>query len=320
MLSKYYDNPELSDQEVLNIRRKIMAPAKVAERDALSLIKLNEKIAQPTEAWKTLFSDAVSDFMLDFTTSGYVITDERAKWFIDAVQADNRLDTETELSLLIKIMNKANIVARSLEIYMLGTVKDAVLNGTGSWGRGRRLEPGCVGKDDVELLRQILYSVGGEGGIDISTEEAEIIYDIHDATIDADNHESWIDLFSKMMACFVMAGESSHNIDEKTAFERDVWLQDSRSGIDWSLGNIIRGWTSMKKEDATLKPHLMNRDAQSRLEAVTSEEANWLINRVDRDGKVSVSEVQMLYYIQQESPRLHETLARYIDDMAYRQG
>ena len=76
----------------------------------------------------------------------------------------------------------------------------------------------------------------------------------------------------------------------------------------------------MKKEDAALKPHLMNRDAQSRLEAVTSEEANWLINRVDRDGKVSVSEVQMLYYIQQESPRLHETLARYIDDMAYRQG
>ena len=321
MLSKYYDNPNLSDADVLNIRREVMAPEKVTQRDAEALIKLNEQIVEPTEAWKTLFSEAVSDHMLDFTTSGYVISDVKAAWFIARVQADNKLDPETEFSLFIKMLNKATIVARRLEVYMLSAVKDAVLHGTGSWGLSRTLQAGCVGKDDVELLRRVLYSVGGEGGIDISPEEAEIIYDIHDATIDADNDESWIDLFSKMMACFVMAGESSHQMNEKMAFERDGWLK-SDTGLDWSIGNILSGLKILKKadSDAKLQPHIIDKDAQSRLETVTSAEADWLINRIDRDGKISVSEVQMLHYIQQESPQLHETLARFIDNMAYREA
>ena len=54
MLSKYYDNSSLSDADVLNIRRKVMAPEKVTKRDAEALIKLNEQIAEPTEAWNCL--------------------------------------------------------------------------------------------------------------------------------------------------------------------------------------------------------------------------------------------------------------------------
>ena len=286
MLSTYYDKPAISDEDVHNIRREVMAPEKVTKRHVEALMGLNEHISQPTDAWKALFTDAVSDYMLDFTTSGYVITDENAKWFIEAVKADGKLDAETEFSLLIKLLNRANIVARPLEIYILSTVKGAVLHGTGSWGHSRRLQPAIVGEDDVELMRQILYSVGGEGGIDISPEEAEVIYDIHDATVDAVNHESWSVLFSKMMACFVMAGDRSHQIDEKVAFERDVWLRRNSSDIDWSLRSVIQGWVGITTpaNDSKLNSHLANDAEQPNLEAVTSEEANWLISRVGRDG------------------------------------
>ena len=66
MLSTYYDRPEISDEDVLNIRREVMAPDKVSKSHAEALMGLNAQIPKTTDAWKTLFTDAISDFMLDF--------------------------------------------------------------------------------------------------------------------------------------------------------------------------------------------------------------------------------------------------------------
>ena len=317
-LSQYKDKDVFTNGEVLDIRRKVMAPEKVLKRDAEALMRLNETITTPTEAWKTLFSDAIVDYVVDSSaSSGYLVADYKAKWLIEEIDADQHLDPETELNLLIKVMTKANIISPVLEVYMLKAVKDAVLNGSGFWAQGREMQAGCVGADDVELLRKIMYSVGGQGGIDISREEAEVIYDIHDATVGADNHESWDVMFSKMIACYMMAGMSSLEVDESWAVGRDVWLESDK-GIDWSISNILKGYASFGKNQESPKPYVLDRDLQTSLEAITEEEAFWLIERINADGRLTPSEAKMLMYLEQECPNLHASLNGYIKSEVYR--
>ena len=318
-LSQYRDNHQISDDEALDIRRKIMSPTKVLKHDAEALIRLNEQVAEPTAVWKTLFIEAIADYMIDTTTSGYIVNDEKATWLIDAVQSDGRLDTETEFNLLIKIINKANIVSPKLEVYMLSAVKDAIIKGRGTWSESRQLEAGKVTEDDVELLRRIMYAVGGEGGIDISREEAEIIYDIHDATADADNHASWGDMFSKMMACYMMSGMSAIEVSEAEAIGRDVWLK-SDEGLDFSIDNIVKGFSGFFKSEKRIDmtPAVLDEPLQSSLEAITEEEAYWLIDRINRDGRITPYEAKMLYYLKHECPDLHDALDEFIQSTGYR--
>jgi len=289
-----YTKPVLTNGEVLDIRRKVMAPEKVAKHDAEALMKLNEQLSTPTEAWKSLFTDAIVDYVVDTSASaGYLVTDFKAKWLTRAIDADHHLDPETEFSLLVKILNKANIISSHLEVYMLKMVKDAVLH------------DGRVSAEDVQMLRRIMYSVGGQGGIDISRQEAEVIYDIHDGTAHADNHDSWGDMFSKMMACYMMAGMSSLEVDENWAVSRDVWL------------NTETKWGKAKEENEAPVPFILDRDLQSSLEDITEEEAFWLIERINADERLTPSEAKMLMYLKQECPNLHSTLNEFIKSEVY---
>jgi len=279
-----YTKPVLTNGEVLDIRRKVMAPEKVAKHDAEALMKLNEQLSTPTEAWKSLFTDAIVDYV-------------------------HHLDPETEFSLLVKILNKANIISSHLEVYMLKMVKDAVLH------------DGRVSAEDVQMLRRIMYSVGGQGGIDISRQEAEVIYDIHDGTAHADNHDSWGDMFSKMMACYMMAGMSSLEVDENWAVSRDVWLNTETK---WSIGGFLSGlakgmssFGKAKEENEAPVPFILDRDLQSSLEDITEEEAFWLIERINADERLTPSEAKMLMYLKQECPNLHSTLNEFIKSEVY---
>ena len=327
-LSQYKNHSALSDAQVLDIRRDVMDTNKVFKRDAESLIRLNEQILEPIESWVQLFTDAITDFVVDDTSINRIVNDENAKWLVDLVKNDGKLDAETELNLIVKILDKADIVARPLEVYMLQAVEEAILHGTGSWAKGRSLEAGRIGQDDVELLRKVVYSVGGEGGIDISREEAELIYNIHDASIHADNHESWTDLFSKIMSCYVMAGQSSHEVSEDVAYAREAWLKSDK-GFEWSNWSVSAVFKAMGglKDAALLRNNLCDDPelipanlsaAQAELESVTDAEADWLVERINRDGELTVSEVRMLHYIKQEAPAIPASLARFIKDMAFR--
>lgn len=318
-LSQFRDSHNISDDQARDIRRKVMSPAKVLKHDAEALIRLNEQVAEPTAVWKTLFIEAIADYMIDTTVSGYIINDEKAEWLIKAVKSDGRLDAETEFNLLIKMINKANIVSPKLEVYMLSAVKDAIIKGRGTWSESRQLEAGKVTEDDVELLRRIMYAVGGEGGIDISREEAEVIYDIHDATADADNHESWGVMFSKMMACYMMAGMSAIEVSEADALGRDVWLKSDK-GLDFSIGNIAKGFAGFFNPDTHVNttPKILDEPLQSSLEVITEEEAYWLIDRINRNGRITPYEAKMLYYLKQECPNLHDALDEFITSTGYR--
>ena len=53
---------------------------------------------------------------------------------------------------------------------------------------------------DVQLIRKVIYAPGSAGGFTVTLEEAELIFDLNDATIAAENAPGWGDLFVKAIA------------------------------------------------------------------------------------------------------------------------
>ena len=98
------------------------------------------------------------------------------------------------------MLDKARWVPQSLVRFALDQVKEAIIDGAGPLRVGKALGAASVSEADVDLLRRILYSFGGDGNIAVTQAEAEVLFDIDAATAEADNHPSWSDLFVKAIA------------------------------------------------------------------------------------------------------------------------
>ena len=61
---------------------------------------------------------------------GYV-SEENAAWLIARIDHDGRVDTLSELELLVKVLETALNAPASLKDYALRQIEDAVLSGTG---------------------------------------------------------------------------------------------------------------------------------------------------------------------------------------------
>jgi len=239
----------------------------------------------------------------------------------ERVATDGRVESKTELELLVNVLDKARWVPQSLVRFALEQVRDAVLDGTGPLRSGKKLEPGIVSEADVALLRRILYSAGSDGSIAITQAEAEVLFDIDEATTGRDNHPAWTDLFVKAIANCVMAASGYAAPPREVALARDAWL-DRRGelSLDAMLGGMATGLKGLfgGYREQTVEERSIARLTQQKVEivtheAVTAAEATWLAERIGRDGKMSPNERALLAFLKTESPSIDPALRALVE-------
>ena len=181
---------------------------------------------------------------------------------------------------------------------------------------GKQLGAGVVTEGDVDMLRRILYAYGGDGSIGVTQPEAEVLFDINDATADAENHPSWRDLFVKAIANCVMSASGYAAPAREIALARDAWL-DRRgdlalesivSGMGSGLKNFLTGYRKQTEEERAIA-----RLTQQKVEIVTNEglcvaEATRLAERIGRDGRVTPNEQALLVFLKKDAGSLHPLL------------
>ena len=154
---------------------------------------------------------------------------------------------------------------------------------------------GIVSEADVDLLRRILYSAGSDGSIAITQAEAEVLFDIDEATSGHDNHPAWTDLFVKAIANCVMAASGYAAPPREIALAREAWL-DRRGelSLDAMLGGMASGLKGLfgGYREQTTEERAIARLTQQKVEIITREtvtaaEATWLAERIGRDGKMT---------------------------------
>jgi hypothetical protein len=305
----------IKDADVLRLRRNYDDDGRISAEEAEIILALNDACPVQDPTWADCLVETITDYVVEQAEPHGYITAENARWLIARISRDGRVETKTELALILNVLDKARWAPQSYVRFALDQVKQAVIGGNGPLRSGKAAKPGIVTEGDVELIRRMLGAFGGDGNLPVTQPEAEVLFDIDEATAAADNHPVWPDLFVKAIASSVM-GASGHAAPPRAmALARDAWLRRGDLSLDDVLGGMVTGhrsWFAGYHEQSE-EERAIARLAQQKIEIVTREpiapaEADWLASRIGRGGTLTPNQRALLAYLKSEILTLHPTL------------
>lgn len=306
----------IKDADVLKLRRNYYDDGSISADEADIIFALNDACPVQDPAWADCFVETITDYLVEQAEPQGYVTADNAAWLMQRIAQAGKVDSKTELDLLVNVLDKARWSPQSLVRFALDQVKDAVLSGVGPLRSGKKAEPGVVTEADVALLRRILFGAGSDGSVAVTKAEAEVLFEIDAATVDHDNHPAWTDLFIKAIANCVMAASGYSPPPREVALARDAWLD--RRG-DLSLDAILGGMSSGLKglfsgyREQTVEERAIAGLTQQKVEIITREavsaaDAAWLAERIGRDGNLTANERALLGFLKAEGPVLDPAL------------
>ena len=314
----------IKDADVAKLRAAFYDDGAIGPDEAEKLFAINDECPVQDRSWADFFVEAVTDFIVNQAAPEGYVTLENAQWLIARIGRDGRIESKTEIDLLVAVLDKSRWSPASLVSFALEQVKQAVITGEGPLRSGQAIEKGTISEGEVERLRRILYAFGGDGNVAITRAEAEILFEINDATDRAPLNPAWTDLFVKAIANVLMASSGYAVPSREEALRSEAWLE-SRGDLSplevlakmvrFSLDSVGEAYREQSPEERALA-----RLERQRVEIITNEEitegeATWLAERIGRDGRITANEQALLDYLRQESPEIHpaltELIARY---------
>ena len=309
----------MTDAQLLELRRAFGADMSIDGREADALFEL-DKLAVKPEGWADYFTLILTTYLVHQGRPQGYINDAMAAWLIARIDHDGVVETETELRLLMNVLKVAEQPGERLEAYALKQVQEAVMSGRGRVGH-EKLTPGVIGKAEVELLRRVFYSVGGDGGMGITRMEAEYIFSLNDATTGRDNDPEWKRFFVGAIANHLMMIAAPAKLEVNEVKRREAWLEGNDGGVAKGFGSLsasavlgaFKEVLGLKAKDPTGGFSILNAENIRSAEQITSEEASWLVSALRADGEIDANERALLDFIRMECPAIDESLRPLLD-------
>jgi len=107
--------------EVEKLKKIIYEDGKIDEEEANFLFELNDAVSGKDNdpSWNKLIVEAITKYVLEDENSPGVVDESEAKWLIDKIQSDDKID-ETEKLILINIKKNAKSIPNSLQTFIEG--------------------------------------------------------------------------------------------------------------------------------------------------------------------------------------------------------
>ncbi len=313
----------ISAEDVLALRREVFQDSIVDPMEAQAVFRLDHACQDKDPSWTQFYVDALTDFFVwQAEPRGYV-SEELGRFLIENIAGDGQVDGRSELELLINVVHWATACPEELVLFAMNAVRESVLTPeTAIFGSNR--PPAVIGPTDVEVIRRVIYAGASGGGFTVTRREAELIFELNNATTEVENAPGWNDLFVKAIANHLMfphGAPVAPNAEE--ARRRERWLEQRR-GVGQLLGDMGRavgsGDIPLSETWKTFDPFggkaareerdreaARVRSAMSR-QAIDEDEAKWLIGQIDRDGILHENERALLAFVKQHSPNIHPAL------------
>lgn len=303
--------PAVTAEDVITMRRHYFADNAISLAEGEQLFEIAERIGEADcREWHQFFSEAITVLLIEQIEPRGYLSDENADWLIGQITRSGHVLLKTEFETLLRVMERAREVPDRLAAFGLGLVKEVVISGEGVTVTGERHAPGVVTAADVAALRRVLFVASSEGFGAVTRAESEVLFDIADATIDAENDPAFDDLFARAVANHLFGRLGRHAPDRKEALRREAWL-DERRPLMTGIGATLRGLV-FGREDK--RPAAAPAPAPAPRSVVTSEEAAWLKTRIHLSGRMSSAERRLLAFLRDEAcqidPSLDELIAQ----------
>ena len=325
------DQSRITDEDVLRFRREVFEDMLVSRVEAEGVFALNNAVEKTSKTWNDFFVEVMVDYCVNQAKPEGYMSENNADWLVGQITKDGRLDTNSELELVIKIIERAKEVPTLFAAFALEQVAVAVVEGNGAILNNDELKAGVIGAPEANLLRRVLYGVGSEGRLAVSKEEVEVLFELNDMTVEAENHPEWTDVFIKAVACHLMAVDGYHAVDRKEVMRREAWLDDTDVDVAGmlsktlsSVGGLMKGGLfggAMRSGSDVMDDAWAERNAQVEAKAersnqIDATESHWLVERIGRDGVLHENEKALISYLKKESPSLHSSLKPLLDKVA----
>jgi hypothetical protein len=317
----------IKEADIVRVRRVLYEDGVITSDEADTLFKLNEGCALKDPQWSDLFVEGITDYIVfQERPQGYV-TSNNAHWLMDRVSKAGRVETRTELELIVNVLDKARWAPVSLVKFALDQVRHAVVTGSGPLREGIAAKAGQITEGEVDLLRRILYAFGGDGHVAVTREEADVLFDIDEAVENNEPNPAWTDLFVKAVANVIMAtsGYAVPSREEALRHEASLNNPEQKTSVLAFLLSMVQSNLSSVKDayhNQTAEERALAHLEHQRIEIITNEaitevEATWLAGRIGRDGRLSPSEHALVAYLKHESPNIHPALVEAVDRLGY---
>ncbi|MEM9495717.1 MAG: hypothetical protein AAGA09_06905 [Pseudomonadota bacterium] len=294
--------------EVKFLRETIFADGIVCGRELDAIFALANRAPDGDREWPQLFSELVADFYLrEEEPRGYLTQSE-----CDALRLRIGDDNANDLhvGMLVELMEKAAKTPPTLSAFTGAAILGAIKK------RG-----GAVTKQDAALIKRLLFATGGAGNIAVTREEAELLFDINDAGADAKHDPAWTELFVTGVINHLMAHLGYQATSREEAFRRDAWKKDQSVNISGFFSRMLSGGlsglTGSSNGKSVYAAYNEMRDENAEEAAkITPEEADWVADRIGRDGDFNAREKELITQISELAEKLPENLKSLVSKAA----
>ncbi|HYG28789.1 MAG TPA: hypothetical protein VD887_01090 [Allosphingosinicella sp.] len=287
------DGAAISAEDVLAVRREVWPDRSISEAEAETLFEFNRLARDADPAWRDFFLEAMCDHLLNARPPRNYVDEAAAVWLIGQIERGGDGADAIELELVVRLLERALNGPGALKAWALHQVESAVLR------------DGRVSDAEAAMLRRILFAAGGDGAALVSQDEAEALWRLKDATLDADNGPAWKTLFVQAVGNHLMAYSSYRPLERDEAQRLDAWAADRRSSVLGFIGRMRPGGIGEALR-AALPQQKSASDHEAAVDAaraVTPDEKSWLDGRVEADGARDPYEEALLAFVAEESAR-----------------
>ena len=306
----------ISRDDVARLRAEVFRDGIVSRDEAERMFDLNDRCTHNDPAWITFFVEGLTDHLVWRTEPRGHVSEEDARFLIERIRKDGRIDSRAEFELLVTAIDRAESCPQELVVLALGAVRDVVLQGSGLLFGPQRRRAGVVDAADVEALRTILYAQAGDGSLRVSRQEADLLFDLNDATRGADNAPAWQGLFVQAIASHLVNPLGAPRLPTRAeALARQRWLESNSGGAGGILagmaGEIVHGrfgsaWAALdpfgaRERQAQEAEVAAEAAAQAGRASIDDDEAAWLSTRIPDTRATDDNERALLAFIKAEA-------------------
>ena len=222
----------VTESDVLKLRREVFKDGVVTRDEAELMFHLDAHGDNNVAAWTSFFVEALTDYFVWKQHPPGVLSDDDGRFLVERVTHDGKIDGETEFKLIVDVISKAQSCPEDVVVLALGAVKEIVLEGSGVKFGAQRSRPGVIDAADIEIIKKVVYGTGGGGGFTITRREAELLFELNNATAEKENAPAWRELFVNAVGNYLMFSHGAPNVVAVEEAKRTrKWMDERSSGI-----------------------------------------------------------------------------------------
>ena len=304
----------VTESDVTRLRREVFKDGVVDRDEAELMFHLDAHGENNDQAWKSFFVEALTNYFVWKQHPPGVLSDDDGRFLVERVTHDGKIDGETEFKLIVDVISKAQSCPEDVVVLALGAVKEIVLEGSGVKFGAQRSRPGVIDAADVEIIKKVVYGAGGGGGFTITRREAELLFELNNATVDKENTPTWRELFVNAVGNYLMFPRGAPKVVGAEEIRRREAIPEKSSSRISYFGKAFSAWKDERaSETEDLQNKLEAADEADTREKLDESEAAWLIERITEDDVVHDNEKALLAHIKRLASEIHPSLLPFME-------